>query len=942
MLDKVKILLIEDDPADAKLFDFSLKESFNNTYDLTQAIDLTHGLDCLKMKHFDILILDLSLPDSFGLDSFKSIQQACVDIPVIVLTGMEDEATGINAVKLGAQDFLIKGKIKSKTLNRSINYSIERYKLLKELSENAKKLEERTKDLLKEKQKLSEAQKLAHIGSWEWDIASNTLTLSEEFCHIYGLEAGTTLYSLNDLISYCHPSERRFVHTAIQNSSETLQHFNLHHRIIRPDGVIRTLHAMGEVLADDRGKALKILATGQDVTERFHEEELEKLVLAATKSYNSVVIRSRDGTIEWVNEGFTKLCGYSLEDVKNTFGEMLQNGNKEYLAVQGNYFTRVVKEKVPVSFESLNYAKDGHGYWTITTLTPVLGNDQEVERIIAIDSDITLRRQMEEELLQANKIAEHSLMKGNKALTELMIAKKQLEESMKVKEQFLANMSHEIRTPMNAIIGFTNLLFKTPVSTDQRQYIDAIKTSGENLLVIINDILDFSKIQSGKINFEQIEMHLSTSMASITEMMLHKSVEKNIKLSAKIDKKIHDDLIGDPTRLSQIMLNLIGNAIKFTDEGEVRVTVDLAAETNETVKLLFAVTDTGIGIAGDKLHTIFEGFTQATNDTTRKYGGTGLGLSIVKQLVELQGGKIFVESTPGSGSVFSFELSFKKNFRKSENTNGFVTQEDFEDPLLSGLKILLVEDNVLNQVLAKKVLTDWRWDVDVAENGLVAIQKINESDFDLVLMDIQLPEMDGYEATRHIRKKMPEAKTHIPIIAMTAHAITGEAEKCIHAGMNEYVSKPFDPKDLYHKVAKVLNKPLPVLSKNGDSKTNGHMHPTKEKSIDLSYLKQLSNGSNEFINQMITIFLEQTPKAILSLEQSLEKEDWVALRATAHKMKPSFGFMGIKSLKELIVLLEAEAEKGTNPAGMREKIATIKKVCELAITELEEEKKAFV
>jgi len=289
----------------------------------------------------------------------------------------------------------------------------------------------------------------------------------------------------------------------------------------------------------------------------------------------------------------------------------------------------------------------------------------------------------------------------------------------------------------------------------------------------------------------------------------------------------------------------------------------------------------------------------------------------------------------------------KKSFRGIESGNGIAKQEEFEDPELNGLNILLVEDNVLNQVLAKKVLTDWRWNVDVAENGLVAIQKLNEHDFDLVLMDIQLPEMDGYEATRHIRKKMAPAKTNIPIIAMTAHAIAGEAEKCMNAGMNEYVSKPFDPKDLYHKVAHVLNNPPHLPEKGGNSKTNGKMQETKEstaakdKNIDLSYLKQLSNGSSEFINQMITIFLEQTPKAIQTMEQAVEKGDWMALRAAAHKMKPSFGFMGIKSLKELIVQLEAEAEKGSNPEGMKDKIATIKTVCEQAIQELEVEQKTL-
>ncbi len=281
----------------------------------------------------------------------------------------------------------------------------------------------------------------------------------------------------------------------------------------------------------------------------------------------------------------------------------------------------------------------------------MIGKSGEVERIIAIDSDITSRKEMEEELMNANRIAEHSLMKGNKALDQLMKAKKELEESMKVKEQFLANMSHEIRTPMNAIVGFTNLILKSKLKKEHEQYINAIKISGENLLVIINDILDFSKIQSGKFVFEQIELRISQVISTLTELILNKVIEKNIKLTKKIDKKIPDCLIGDPTRLNQILLNLIGNAIKFTEQGEIKITVDLISEIDNDVELKFSIIDTGIGISSDNLSVIFEGFTQASNETTRKYGGTGLGLTIVKQLVELQGGSIQVKSEMGKGSA---------------------------------------------------------------------------------------------------------------------------------------------------------------------------------------------------------------------------------------------------------------------------------------------------
>ncbi|HXC05877.1 MAG TPA: ATP-binding protein, partial [Bacteroidia bacterium] len=832
------------------------------------------------------------------------------------------------------QDFLIKGKIRSRSLRRSINYSIERYKLLKQLGENTKQLQAQATALREEKQKLASALKLAHIGSWVWDIDKNEITWSEELQRIFGLNNRTARATYEKFLKYVHPEDRVGIRNAVEEALKGGQVLNVTHRIVRSDHTIRLLHTRGEVLISNEGRAFCMVGTCQDVTERQHEEDLEKLVMAATKSYNSVVIRNREGQIEWVNEGFTKLSGYTLNHVKSTWGEALKNGNEKDIQDQRNYYERVIRHKAPVSYENKNYTRKGIGYWTITTLTPVLDLDGEVERIIAIDSDITLRKQMEEELLTANKIAEHSLMKGNKALTELMIAKKQLEESMKVKEEFLANMSHEIRTPMNAIVGFTDLLLKAQLPDELLQYIKAIKTSGENLLVIINDILDFSKIEKGKIVFEQIGLHLTQIISTIVELLLPKSVEKEVKLSTRIDKRIPDNLIGDPTRLSQILLNLVGNAIKFTEKGEVLVNVELVDEQAGKVRLRFLVTDTGIGIPKEKLSSIFEGFTQASNATTRKYGGTGLGLTIVKQLIELQGGTVSVESEEGRGSTFSFELDFDI---ESEQRNYQQPAEAAEElPRIEGLQILLVEDNYLNQVLAKKVLSDWGWKVDVADNGLMAVEKLGKGNYDVILMDIQLPEMDGYEATRHIRKNFTPPQSTLPIIAMTAHAISGEAEKCRQAGMDEYISKPFDPKALYSKIIRVIqtrrqNKQDQVVPAQGldQPKKNGI-----EKLTDLSYLNNLAKGNTAFIREMIRIFTEQTPEGIKGLREALENNEWSVLAGLAHKMKPSFAFMGIHSMKDVIESIEQNAKKQIHAAETAALIRKLDSVCQTAIEEL--------
>ena len=925
MTEKLNILLVEDNPGDARLIDIFMKEAFAGGYVLSICEDLTSGLKQIQEHHFDIIIADLSLPDSDGLDTFVKIHEHAPDVPTIVLTGLEDESVGINAMKFGAQDFLIKGKLKSKGLKRSIDYSIERHKLLKELSQKADELKQKSEALLKEQIKLAEAQKLAHIGSWELDFKDLSFKWSDELYRIYGVDPKTFVPTIENFIEFIHPEDKENV-LNIAQQHPIAHHQNYYYRIIRKDGEIRTINGRGEPVFDDEGTLIRAIGTAQDVTERIHEEELEKLALAASKSYNSVVITDPYGKIEWVNDGFTKLTGYSMGTV-DSINKLLKREDTAEIKKQADFYDTIRKEKKPVTYENKNYTKEGKEFWVISTLTPVLGKTGEVERIIAIDSDITVRKQMEEELVLANKISEHLLKKGNKALNELLKTQKELKETMKVKEQFLANMSHEIRTPMNAIVGFTELILKTTLNAEQKQYIDAIKTSGQNLLVIVNDILDFSKSQAGKLVFEQIDIRLSQAITTLIDLILPKSMQKNIRLSSKIDPRIPDYLIGDPTRLNQILLNLVSNAIKFTEEGEIKIIIELIAEQEESVELSFSVKDTGIGIPKSKLNTIFEGFTQATNDTTRKYGGTGLGLTIVKQLVEQQGGHITVESEEGEGSVFSFHLTFKKG---CETKKKQIEEKILNRTEVDNLNVLLVEDNYLNQVLATKVLTNWNWKVDVADNGQIAVEKLQKNKYDIILMDIQMPEMDGYEATRFIRKNLSPPKSTIPIIAMTAHAISGEVERCQQVGMNDYISKPFNEDHLYSKILTVLNIDNAMEeNQKSDNKINS------EKFTDLTYLKKLSKGDDDFVKQMISIFINQTPTAIQKMEADLSNKDWASLRAVAHKMKPSFSFVGVTSLQEKIETIEDNAAEGTNANLIADLIAEVKEVSLKAVAELQ-------
>jgi len=386
--------------------------------------------------------------------------------------------------------------------------------------------------------------------------------------------------------------------------------------------------------------------------------------------------------------------------------------------------------------------------------------------------------------------------------------KERAEASEKVKQLFLANMSHEIRTPMNAILGFARLLEESLTDKEQQEYIHIIIKSGDDLLVILNDILDFSRIEAGKVLFEKTPFNLRAAVDSVVTMMESKALLKNLRLTSFIDTKIPPTIIGDSVRLRQILLNLVSNAIKFSDKGEVSLTISIIEENADNLIIEFIIKDTGIGIPVEKQKKIFESFEQATTDTVRKFGGTGLGLSIAKQLVELQGGEIFVESEPAQGSAFHFRLSFLKDKGKAPKRES--VKNGTEKPGLSSkngkdIRVLVVEDNPINQMLIVKVLKKQEFEIDLAENGVIALDKYKNNTYDIILMDVQMPEMDGYETTKNIRR-MDDSKKDIPIIAMTAHTIKGEQERCIEVGMNDYIPKPFNVTELFEKIYVLVEK----------------------------------------------------------------------------------------------------------------------------------------
>lgn len=716
--------------------------------------------------------------------------------------------------------------------------------------------------------------------------------------------------------------------TISDNEENNILRYEINSLKLINDKLINDLLIANKVLTfqeEQRMRAEELgIANKENKNQEIINKELEKLSQSAklASQYSlSLIEASRDplvtispeGKITDMNEAMVKVTDTSRESIKGTDFK--------------DYFTDPVKasEVYKEVFEK-GFVVDYPLTIKDNKLTDVLFNGStykddkgNILGAVIVARDITEQKKNEKELIEARVFAELA--------TELAeVAKGKAEDAVKSKQQFLSNMSHEIRTPMNAIIGFTKVVLKTELTDKQREYLNAIKTSGDALIVLINDILDLAKVDAGKMTFEKTPFKLLTSISSMLHLFEIKIQEKNLQLIKNFDKSIPEVLVGDPVRLHQIILNLVSNALKFTNEGSITVDVSVKEQNEDKVIIEFSVKDTGIGIEDYKLEKIFENFQQASSGTSRIYGGTGLGLAIVKQLVESQGGSIEVISELAIGSTFKFLLEFQKT---QELTLKEVDQVEinYEN---KNIKVLVVEDIALNQLLMKTLLDDFGFERDIASNGKIAIEKLQENVYDVVLMDLQMPEMNGFDATDYIRNEM---KSTVPIIALTADVTTVDLQKCTAVGMNDYIAKPVDERVLYSKIIKHVQRTRLLELAKREKSLNKQIRQT-----NLTYLLSKTKANPDAMMEMISLYLEQTPPLIQSMKQSLVNQDWNLLHSSVHKMIPSFSIVGIdKSFEEMAKKIQAYATSSEQTDAIHDMVLTLDEVCTQACKELKEE-----
>ena len=644
---------------------------------------------------------------------------------------------------------------------------------------------------------LAKAQRIGNIGSWDWNIATDELAWSDQIYRIFGLEPKEFGASYPAFLKCIHPSDRQFVEQSVRQTVEDHLPYDIEHRIVLPSGEVRQVHEQGEVEYSPTGQPLRMIGTVQDITARKASENTireSRGMLSGILSIaeEAIILADDDLRITLFSRGAKHVFGYEQEEaigmsIECLIPERLHSTHRKHVQTFGGGTEKSLQ--MGARQELIGLRKNREEFPAAISLSKFPTDNGFLYSIILRDVGIE-----------------------NAARDELLSAKLGAEAANRTKSEFLATMSHEIRTPMNGVLGMADLLARTDLTPQQDDFVQTIRESGRSLLDLLNDILDLSKIEAGRMELEAEHFSFAEFLISTKALWARSAQDEGLEFSIQNNSADTDVFQSDRTRLRQVLNNLIGNAIKFTNDGTIDVCVDSFPRDDGRLDLRFEVRDTGIGVSEEQKEKLFQPFTQADSSTTRQYGGTGLGLTISKNLVELLGGEIGLESVPGKGSTFWFSVPVEqgdaakvvKNLASTSPTNTEQTEHE------NALHILIAEDNDINQKVVSWMLAPLNCQFDLVENGLEAVAAVARSEYDLVLMDVQMPEMDGIEVTRQIRS-MAGAKGKIPIIAMTANAMKGDREKYLEAGMSDYVPKPIDQRELLSAITRSTGVPMPDI-----------------------------------------------------------------------------------------------------------------------------------
>lgn len=668
-------------------------------------------------------------------------------------------------------------------------------------------------------------------------------------------------------------------------------------RIINKSGEIVDIEVNSTATYED-GKISGSIDSVRDITERI---TLEKAIIRSEEKYRGIFENlefgllevNLQGIIEKAYPSFCKLTGYTKEELI---------GRNPYHLLHPDFIslleekTKDRKNGISDVYEVKIKQKSGDYKWVIISGAPFYDELGKHQGSIGVHIDISAQKKMEKDLVNANKVAE---------------------ASSKAKELFLANMSHEIRTPLNAVFGLSGLLKNTDLNDEQIEYVKNINNSAESLLLLINDILDISKIESGKLEANDTVFNLRKTLNKILSSSNYIASKKQLKLSFEIDNNLDDTYKGDELKICQVLINLVNNAIKFTGHGEVILKLKKVSDLGKSHKIKFSVKDTGKGIAKEALQTVFEDFSQEDSTISKKYGGTGLGLSISKRLVSILGGKLNVESIVDKGTNFYFEIVLKR----ADEIQAIKELAPLPKLDWKKVKILTVEDNSVNQFVIESTIKSWNGSTDIACNGEEALQMLYKTDYDIILMDMQMPIMDGLTTTKVIRQ---ELKSDIPIIAFTANALKKEKDRCFAIGMNDYITKPFKEEQLKLKIYNLLlktNTKASALFKDTEP-----LEEETEPLFSINRLENISRGNSIFIKKMLSIFCDDGK---IQLNQIIESKDSDEISRLAHKIKPSIDYLSNVQMKSLVRQIE-QKEFIENPELLIKFISKLAELIQLA------------